>query len=60
LTKTGSSDIFYFMATANPAKNEINNLKTEYDRLAKDKESYLKLRRRESSSWITPGRPSNA
>ena len=32
-----------FMATTNPVKNEINNLKAEYDRLAKGKESLLKI-----------------
>jgi len=31
------------MATTNPVKNEINNLKAEYDRLAKGKESLLKI-----------------
>jgi|GEM_PF-2546285 len=31
------------MATTNPVKNEINNLKAEYDRLAKGKESFLTL-----------------
>ena len=31
------------MATTNPVKKEITNLKAEYDRLAKGKESLLKI-----------------
>ncbi len=36
------------MATTNPVKTEIKNLKAEYDRLAKGKESLLDIARRQT------------